>query len=258
MSTIEHAPDFAAALRQWRGLRRISQLELALRAEVSARHVAFLEKGRAKPSRDMVETLAEALDVPLASRNALFDAAGFAPRYKARRGGDPALAAPEAAIAWMLDRHAPYPGFALDRLWRLVRMNAPAARMLAGAGLETGSSLLEAFGQSGALRDRIVNWPAVARYMAARLRAELDHYGPEPTLDRHWRSLAAAAPGPAPEGAVLPIVYAFGDVRLSFISTIAHFGAAEDIALDDLRIELLFPADEPTKAMLLAAEAGPA
>jgi transcriptional regulator with XRE-family HTH domain len=161
---------FPDLLRHWRGVRRISQLELALRAEVSARHVSFLESGRARPSRTMVMLLADALDMPLAERNGLLGAAGFTPAYQARPPGDRALALPEAALAWMLDRHAPYPGLALDRHWCLVRANAPARRLLEPAGIGIGDSLLAACGPNGALRPLILNWTEVARYLPRACR----------------------------------------------------------------------------------------
>jgi transcriptional regulator with XRE-family HTH domain len=230
MSTILTRDTFPDLLRHWRSVRRVSQLELALRAEVSARHVSFLESGRARPSRSMVATLAEALQIPLAERNALLGSAGFAPAYQARPSGDRALALPQAALAWMLDRHAPYPG------------------------VVTGDSLLTACAPDGALRPLIANWTEVARYLAARLQTEIEHHGGDPVLAGHRDAILAGLKRPIPDPAspILPVVYQLGDVRLSFISTIAHFGGAGDIALDDLRIELMFPADEDSAAALEA------
>ena len=245
---------FPDLLRRWRGARRVSQLELALRANVSARHISFLESERARPSRGMVLTLATALEVPLAERNALLGAAGFAPAYRERAADDLASKLPSAALAWMLDRHAPYPGFAFDRHWRVLRANDPAKRLLAAAGLCVGDSMLEATGPGGSLRELICNWPEVARYFASRLQTESEHYGGDPLLDAYREQLssdAVAAPS-APTTAILPIVYRMGDECLSFFSTIAHFGNAVDIALDSLRIELMFPADDATAAALLA------
>lgn len=254
MSSAAASNSFADLLRRWRGARRVSQLELALRANVSARHLSFLESGRARPSRGMVLNLAGALDVPLAERNGLLGAAGFAPAYRARTAGDDALQLPEAALAWMLDRHAPYPGLALDRHWRIVRLNAPTQRLLAAAGLGVGDSLLEAVGSDGPLRPLIANWSEVALYMARRLQTESAHYGGDPVLEAYRQQIAADVPtaNNLPAAAILPIMYQLGGERFAFFSTIAHFGGAEDIALDDLRIELMFPADEPTAAALQA------
>jgi transcriptional regulator with XRE-family HTH domain len=258
MSDVQARPAFPDRMRQWRGTRRISQLELSLRAGVSARHVSFLESGRASPSRAMVLTLADALDMPLAERNGLLAAAGFAPLYQARPPGDRALMLPRAALAWMLDRHAPYPGLALDRHWNLLRANAPAERLLAAAGVTVGDSLLAACGPGGALRPLIANWAEVARYLAARLQTEIEHHGGDPVLVGHRDALLSGLkrPLPDPVSPILPVVYLLDGVRLSFFSTIAHFGGAADIALDDLRIELMFPADEQTALALGGALPG--
>lgn len=251
--------SFGSAIKRWRSLRRLSQMELALEAGVSARHLCFLETGRARPSRSMVTTLADALDIPREARNALLEAAGYAALFRARPADDPLLALPMEALAWTIDRHAPYPAFALDRHWRLVRANAPAEAMLAAAQIGVGDSLLEAFSPDGALRALIENWPEVGRYLLARLRTEIGALGGDPVLEAAVRTLAAdrriaareALGGPiAP---VLPVIYRLGAQRLSFFSTIAHFGGAEDLALTDLRIEHLFPADEATKAALTGA-----
>lgn len=254
---ISTTPEFGPALRRWRMIRRLSQLELALRAGVSARHLCFLEVGRARPSRAMVLTLADALDVPVAERNGLLEAAGFARGYCARPAQDAALGPPLAAIEWMLQRHAPYPGLALDRHWRLQQLNPPAQTLLAAVGMGIGDSFLDALAPPSRLQALIVNWPEVARYMTGRLRTELEHYGEDPVLAAGLERLMATAPrqidtvGPQP--AVVPFVLQLGPTRLSFISTLAHFGGADDIALNDLRIELMFPADAGTKALLEAA-----
>jgi transcriptional regulator with XRE-family HTH domain len=252
MSDVLARDSFPDLLRHWRSLRRVSQLELALRAEVSARHVSFLESGRARPSRAMVLTLAHALEMPLAGRNGLLGAAGFAPAYQARPPGDRALALPDAALAWMLDRHAPYPGLALDRHWTLVRANKPAERLLGAAGIKVGDSLLAACSPDGPLRPVIANWPEVARYLAARLQTEIEHHGGDPVLAAHRDAILAGLrrPMPDPVSPILPVIYDLDGARLSFFSTIAHFGGAGDIALDDLRIELMFPADAATAAAL--------
>lgn len=254
MALVSHAPEpFGSALKRWRAMRRLSQLDLALEAGISSRHLCFLETGKAQPSRAMVITLADALDMPRDARNALLEAAGFAALYKARPTNDPGLALPLEALAWTLDRHAPYPAFAFDRWWRLVRANPPAQSMLAAAGLGVGDSLLEAIDAGGRLRAMIENWPDISRYMLARLRTELGALGADPVLEAAVKRLAAeprvlaAEASGKPIPAVLPVIYRLGPARLSFISTVAHFGGAEDLALTDLRIEHLFPADEATK-----------
>lgn len=251
---------FGAQLKEWRERRRLSQLDLGLAANVSARHVSFLETGRARPSREMVLQLAETLEVPRAERNRLLNAAGFAPRYRSRTLEDADMAAVREAVEWTLARHDPYPGFAVDRHWRLVRMNRCAQLLFGGLGLTVGESLLEAMARSDAVRAAVENWAEVARWAALRLRTESAHLGGDPVLDAAAeRLLAEVGPAEEPDGeppAVIPARYRVGETTLSFFSTIAQFGSAEDIALADLRIELLFPADAQTKAMLTAMASG--
>lgn len=247
--------SFGDHLREWRRLRGMSQLRLGLAAAVSARHIAFLETGRANPTRSMVLCLAEALDVPRASRNMLLGAAGFAAAYASRDMTSAEMASIRAAVAWMLERHEPYPGFAFDRRWTVFAVNRPAERMLAGVGVTIGSSLIDAFCEPGAMQAAIENWLEVAQHLCARLRTESRHHGGDPVLDAAAARLQKEAGGPAAERGLLPAVvttrYRLGDSVMSFFSTIAQFGSAEDIALADLKIEFLFPVDEATRQLLL-------
>ncbi len=249
--------QFGSLLKEWRGRRRVSQLDLALAADVSARHVAFLETGRSRPTRAMVIRLSEALDVPRPERNALLGAAGLAPAYRRRPLDDAEMAPFRAAIAWTLERHAPYPAMAIDRRWNIEDLNPTAAAMLTPLGLGRGASMLEAFAGSDALRGAIVNWDETARHILARLRSESAALGGDAVLDdgarRIERSLGAeAASRDDPLPPAVPTQFRVGETTLSFFSTIAQFGSAEDIALSDLRIELMFPADTPTRAFLEA------
>ncbi|MEO1192475.1 MAG: helix-turn-helix transcriptional regulator [Pseudomonadota bacterium] len=243
---------FGQALKDWRAKRRMSQFTLGLEANVSARHISFLESGRSQPSRSMVALLCETLDLPPAARNGFLTAAGFAPRYRARAMDEMGMAPVKAAVDWMLDRHAPYPAFALDRHWRVVRLNAPAAQLFSVAGLAEGDSLLEALadGLGGLLENR----SEVIQHTVARLRTESAHFGGDATLDAAIARLSEDSSGERQETAapVVPARYRLGDQLLSLFSTIAQFGTAEDIALAELRIELLFPADAKTAAVLQA------
>lgn len=247
--------SFGALLKDWRGRRRVSQLDLSLTADVSARHIAFLETGRSKPSRDMVVQLSEALSIPRADRNTLLNAAGFAPAYRRRELSDTEMAHVEAAVSWTLERHDPFPAMAVDRHWTIVKANRSFSMLLEGIGLGPGDSLLDAAVNSTALREAVVDWPDVARHMAVRLRTESAHLGGDAVLDRAAEALAREA-GSRPSGhdpaleAVVPTRYRAGDMVLSFFSTIAQFGTAEDIALADLKIELMFPADDQTRQIL--------
>jgi transcriptional regulator with XRE-family HTH domain len=248
---------FGDLLKHWRGQRRLSQLALGLQADVSARHVAFLETGRSRPSRSMVLQLAETLAVPRSERNTMLNAAGFAAAYAARQLDDASMLEVRKAIDWMIARHAPYPAFVLDRHWVMVKANAPAGQMLGTLGVRIGASLLDVLCQPGFGAAVFVNWPEVGHHMIQRLRTESAHHGGDAILERAAAQLAsdvqvAGFVQQAPLTAVIPAQYRAGDQVLSLFSTLAQFGSAEDIALADLRIELLFPADGPSEQLLLA------
>jgi transcriptional regulator with XRE-family HTH domain len=247
--------SFGAALKDWRTKRHMSQLDLGAEANVSSRHIAFLETGRAKPSRMMVGQLSDALNIPRSTRNELLTAAGFAAMYKTRDLSTIEMAPVNAAVGWTLQRHDPYPGFALDRHWKLMAANQSGTALLGAVGVNVGDSFLQAMVENADFKSRIENWPIVARYMAVRLRTESIHAGGDPVLDDAAARLNAEASADK-EQTELPAVVAtrvkVNDQVLSFFSTIAQFGTAEDIALADLRIELLFPADEVTKACFAA------
>jgi transcriptional regulator with XRE-family HTH domain len=245
---------FGDALRDWRGKRRRSQLDLGLSANVSARHISFLETGRARPSRAMVLSLCEELGVPRPDRNHMLTAAGFAPLYQARGWEVEDMAPARAAMEHMLTSHAPFPGFALDRHWRILRMNEPADRLFGLFGIGAGDAMLEAMLSNPALLGAIENLPELALHLAARLRTESAHLGGDAVLNTYAGRLdRLAAEGTRPDGplpAFVPTRIRLGNARLSFLSTIAQFGTAEDIALAELRVELMFPADEATRAAM--------
>ena len=246
-------PDgFPGALRTWRRARRLSQLHLALEADVSARHLSFLETGRAQPSREMVERLGGALRLPLAAQNRLLLQAGFAARYPTREWGADEMAPVRAAIAHTLDRHAPYPALALDRLWRVVQLNGPARALFGLLGVAEGDSLLDRMGSEGMLA-HIENWPEVAHHAAQRLWTESAAQGGVPELDRAAEQLSRTPrPRSAPPGPVIPTVFVADGLRLALFATVAQFGTPHDVTLDDLKIELYFPADRTTDAALRA------
>jgi len=250
---------FAENLKDWRQRRGLSQLRLSVEADVSARHIAFLETGRSYPTRAMVMRLSDALDVPRGERNALLEAAGFAGAYQRRDLDAADMRTMRAAVQWTLSRHAPYPAFAYDRTWHLVELNAPATRLLGAVGMTAGDSILDAILQPSGFRDAIVNWPDVARYLCARLRTESRALGGDPLLAAAAKTLSSQAAEPSARAAPLPAAvtarFRLGDAELSFFSTIAHFGSAEDIALAELRLELLFPGDDGTRQALEAAAA---
>lgn len=242
--------DFPEALKEWRKTRRFSQLELASEANVSARHIAFLETGRARPSPAMIGRLGDALRIPLAARNQMLALAGFAARYPGRKWDAEEMAPVRAAVGHTLQRHAPYPAIAVDRLWSVIRMNAPAKALFGVLGLAEGGSLLDLM-LSEALPQLIENWPEVAHHAAQRLRTESAAQGGVPQLERAADKLASTpAPGKPNIGPVVPTVYRTGATRLSLFAIIAQFGTPEDLMLDDLKIELFFPADAETEKVL--------
>lgn len=249
--------DFGTGLKQWRNQRRISQLDLGLSANVSARHISFLETGRSKPSRSMVLQLCEELEVPRPARNALLVAAGLAPAYVSRELDARDMQPAEDALHWMLQRHDPYPAIAMDRHWVITQLNGMAETLLSGMGLSTGSSLLEAILESPVIQQSVVNLAEVAFHTRTRLRTESAHWGGDPVLDEAAdRMTVLIGDVPAHTTGVLPAfvptTYAFGDMSLSLFSTFAQFGSAEDITLSEIKIEMMFPADDATRDTLLA------
>jgi transcriptional regulator with XRE-family HTH domain len=249
---------FGAALKEWRGKRRMSQLDLALAANVSARHIAFLETGRSKPSRGMVMQLGETLSVPRGERNRLLDYAGYRAAWKKRPLDEAEMAPVAMAIRRMIERHAPFPAFVIDRHWVVSDANSTGIGILAALGVGIGQSLLDTFLEGGAAPDIIENWPDVGVHLLSRLKTENLHVGGDAVLEDAIAKLAqdpavAAARNHGNLPAIVPARYRLGDQLFSVFTTIAQFGTAEDIALADLRIELIFPADAETEALFLAA-----
>lgn len=246
---------FGAVLKEWRHHRRMSQLDLSNRADVSARHISFLESGRSKPSRTMAVHLAEALEIPRGERNRLLTAAGFAPMWQARDIDGDELKPVNDAISWTLERHDPLPAVVLDRHWKVVRQNRSSAAIFGALGIEGDIDFLdEMTSEDGRMRRLIDNWPAVGRFLLARLRTESSAVGGDPVLDAAIEQMAvdpelATADQPLPP--MVNVDLRLGDTCLSLFSTIAQFGTAEDLTLAELRIELFFPADEPTRQFLV-------
>jgi len=252
---------FATRLRWWRSRRGWSQLELSGRAEISQRHLSFLELGRASPSRDMVLRLATALDVPLRQQNALLIAGGFAPIWRETNLNAPALAQVRAALDYMLAQQEPYPAVAVDPRWNLIKANAGAGRLvefLVGP-LPPGApvNLADALAAPDVLRPHLENWAEVVRYFIRSVEADAAADGTAETeilLERLLgyegvRAAASAAPADAGMGPVLPMLFRKGEVSLQLFTTIATLGTPQDITLQELRIECFFPMDEETAAM---------
>lgn len=244
---------FGTVLKEWRGIRRMSQLDLSNAADVSARHISFLESGRSKPSRPMALHLAETLELPRGERNRMLSAAGFSPMWHQHDLDAEAMAPIQAALQWTLDRHNPYPAVVLDRHWKVVDLNQAASTMFAALGLPERVDFLAQMTQTGGVRDLIDNWSEVGRFMHSRLRTESAALGGDEILDAAIAHLAEDPELVPTDQAFQPIVtidLRLGDALISMFSTIAQFGTAEDLALAEFRIELFFPADEPTRSLL--------
>jgi transcriptional regulator with XRE-family HTH domain len=253
------AQSIGDLLREWRERRRLSQLALALDADVSARHLSFLETGRSRPSREMLLRLMERLEVPLRERNRLLLAAGYAPAFPERRLDDPALQAARLAIERVLAAHKPYPAHAVDRHWTLVATNDvawPLIDEVAPALLEPPLNVLRLSLHPEGLAPRIANLGQWRAHILHRLRQQVESSA-DPTLADLLTELAGyPMPGDEATDAPLRDLYESGIVvplrlrtswgLLSLFSTITIFGTPVDITLSEIAIEAFFPADEAT------------
>jgi transcriptional regulator with XRE-family HTH domain len=268
--------SFGELLRRWRDARRVSQLELGLEADVSARHISFIETGRANPSREMVIALASVLDVPLRERNVLLQAAGFAPVYRETSLDAPEMAQVRQALELILRRHEPFGAIVFDRRWDLVMANAAylrmASAMIGGGGYWPAPysvippprpNLMKLLFEPDGWRPHLANWETIARGTLARLHREVardqDPAGAElldavlacPGVPDRWRK----PDFDAPQDLVIPVELRVADATLRFFSTIASLGSPQDITLQELHIEALHPADEATEASIRALAA---
>jgi transcriptional regulator with XRE-family HTH domain len=254
--------DFGALLRAWRSARGFSQLALSTRANVSARHISYMETGRAQPSREMALMLAQALEMPLRDRNAFLHAARFAPMYEET----PLTAGPMGPVRDALDlllrATEPNPTFVLNRRADVVDMN------------ETGRWLLETFNEDHRVfaptynlgrvlvspkgdRAYIENWEEVARLALTRLKRDLGGTHVRDATDEELLKLVAAGlaelgPPPAADAQVLvvPVRFRRGELAVNLFSTVTTLGRTRDVTLEELRVEMFFPADEPSKRAL--------
>ena len=250
-------------LRQWRQRRRLSQMELAGEAEISTRHLSFVENGRSVPSRGMLLRLAERLDMPLRARNEMLQAAGFAALYGERALDAPEMSVARRAIDAVLDAHAPFPALAIDRHWTLVASNRAVAPLLAGAAaalLQGPVNVLRLSLHPQGLAPRIANLAEWRAHLLSRLQQQIDRSGDTQLVA--LQAELAAYPAPAPQadaqdygGIAVPLrLHVPGlDAPLSLISTTTVFGTPVDVTLSELALECFYPADETTRAALQAA-----
>ncbi|CAM4356164.1 helix-turn-helix transcriptional regulator [Comamonas aquatilis] len=250
---------FGEHLRHWRQHRRLSQQGLALDAEISTRHLSYVETGRAQPSREMVLRLAERLSVPLRERNALLVAAGFAPMYQARPLDHPDLAAARQAVDLVLKSHEPNPALAVDRHWNLVAANAIVPLLLSGVApwlLQPPVNVLRLSLHPEGLGPRLANADQWRAHLLHRLQQQIaatadsvlqvlhDEIAAYPCHDEATHGASPASPIAVP----FELNTELG--KLSFISTITIFGTPVDVTLQELAVESFFPANAETQLVL--------
>lgn len=244
-------------LRQWRSTRRMSQLDLALEARISSRHLSYIESGKAQPSREMMVRLADALGVPLRERNALLIAAGYAAMYRETGLTTPETALAKQAVEFILKQQEPYPAIVLDRHWNLEQVNHGAIVLLQFllGGLPREQNVVRQIFKPDLLRPYIANWEEVAGDLIRRLHREIDFLPTDDALQgllaevlsysdvpEHWRTRELETP----MSPLLTFVFRKEGVELRFFSTWTTFGTAYDISLEEIRIESSFPADQAT------------
>ena len=272
MTATASRSEFGSQLRWWRTTRRFSQLELAGRAEISSRHLSFLETGRSKPSREMVVHLATVLDLPLRDGNGLLHAAGFAPVYTEFDLDAPEMDGVRAVLATILEAHAPNPAVVVDRLGNLVDANVAALNLLSAVVAPDSPALLPVpnvnrltFHPDG-FRTRSSNWHDVASSVLLRLHRERDHRPADVALGELVDEMVAYAEAAgltvggrelssADLMVPLDVVLAGGQhdgATLSLLSTISTLGSPYDVTLDELRLETFFPADKTSQEILAA------
>ncbi len=257
---------FGSLLRYWRGARKMSQLDMAVEARVSGRHVSFVETGRSTPSREMVLLLADVLEVPLRERNTLLVAAGYAPVFRETDLGAPELRVIRRSLECVLEHHNPYPSILVDRHWNILLQNAASIRLfprfLANpAALEPPLNSIRLLFDPNGLRPFILNWEEVAASMIQRLHRDLAA-APNDEACRTLRDELLATPGVRPEwrladyGMEHPMILTMrlkkDDVRLNLFSAITIMDTPLDVTLQELRVDTLLPADEETEQTLQA------
>jgi transcriptional regulator with XRE-family HTH domain len=255
-------PTVGHLLREWRAVRGLSQLDLALRAGFSARHVSFIETGRTKPSRQALLDLAETLEVPLRERNRLLEAGGYAHVYRHTPLAADEMRHVRGVLQFILDRHEPYGAVVLDRYSNLLMGNTSATRMLSGLldpSLLTGTpNLLRMTFHPLGLQPSIVNWDEVARHLLGRAERELAPFSDDPVGVELLTEIRGYAGGPlahrsaltGPADLLLPIHIRKGELDVRLFSTIMTLGTPQDVTLQELRVETFFPADAESESRL--------
>ena len=261
LTTETSAQTLGGLLREWRRRRRMSQLDLACDAEISTKHLSFLETGRSRPSRQMLLHLAACLDVPLRDRNVLLGAAGFAPVFQERLFSEPALGLIRRNVEIVLSAHDPNPALAVDRHWMLLAANRAVAHLVAGAEpslLRPPVNVLRLSLHPAGLAPRIVNLAQWRAHVVARLRRQIDVSGDAVLMDlleelRDYpnpRGSGGSKPEDESGMMAIPFRLATIDGVLSFFSTTTLFGTPVDITVSELAIEAFLPADIETAEIM--------
>lgn len=260
-SEVEPSAGLGDLLRYWRGVRRMSQLDLASEAGTTPRYVSFVETGRSQPSRQMVVRLARALDVPLRERNGLLVAAGYAPMYALEPLGSPQLDRVDAALTTMLDQHEPFPAVVMDRGWYLLRANRGARLLFGGLfGAERmpePANVLRLIIEPGPVRRSVRNWSSVVPALLDRARREavggvLDRATADLVARLGERpdvvALLAVTDASPPTVPVVDVSFGLAGETLDFFSVVSTIGTPVDVTAQELRVEAFFPSDEATRA----------
>jgi transcriptional regulator with XRE-family HTH domain len=259
-------PQAGDLLRQWRQRRRLSQLDLAIAANVSSRHLSFVETGRSRPTSDMILRLAEHLDVPLRDRNTLLLAGGYAPAYPEHGLAEPELKAVRQALKHVLDGHLPYPAVLVNRWWELLDANAGIALFtgqVSPALLEPPVNVLRLSLHPDGMAPRIANLPEWRAHLLTRLHRQAQASGDPRLAGLHeelsgypgGESEGESQPPPAPADVVVPLRYRASDQELSFLSITAMVGTPLDVTVEELVIESFYPADDRTARALRGSSA---
>ncbi len=253
---------FGQLLKHWRSQRNFSQLDLSVASDVSQRHISFIESGRAKPSRDMVLKLANVLDIPLRQQNKILTAAGFAPTYSEFDLSAPEIAPIRRALDFTLRQQEPYPALVMDRYWNQIKANKGAEKLLgwllAGQAVpeEVGPNLMKLMFHPEGIRAYVANWEAIAPHLIHRIHRETLAEGQDEQSQTLFDELLtypgvkALWQAPIKENWQLPLLttsFTKGEQQLSLFTTLTTLGTPQDITLQELRLECLFPADEMTE-----------
>ena len=256
---------FGSLLADWRRLRRVSQMTLSMDAEISQRHISFVESGRARPSRETVLAITEALDMPLRARNELLDAAGFAAFYPERPLEGAEMDRSRETLRRILAHHEPYPAMVLDRSWNILMKNDASKRIISKFLDEPAIAHLSPDGRSNFIRlmfhpngmkPHVRSWARTAPILIGRLRREAAAYPGSPS-ENLLRELLPGAPAAfipgvddAPLAPTVALELEIGDELLRLFNTLTTFGTPQDVTLQELRIEMSFPADDASEALL--------